>query len=124
MNRLSKLYYRNDSGTEFDLTAAHSGGAPVDAQYLVLSANGTLSNERVITAGNGISLTDAGAGSTLTISASINSDDFAFSGGHLNLKDTVVKSAGTDSGTATPSGHSLTFTGGEAIDISASVPGL
>ncbi len=116
----SKLYYRNDSGTEFDLTAAHSGGAPVDAQYLVLSANGTLSNERVITAGNGISLTDAGAGSTLTISASINSDDFAFSGGHLNLEDTVVKSAGTDSGTATPSGHSLTFTGGEAIDISAS----
>ncbi len=116
----SKLYFKNDAGTEFDLTAAASSGAPTDATYVVLSANGTLTDERVITQGDGISIQDAGAGSSLTISSSINSDDFAFSSGHLNLKDTVVKSAGTDSGTATPSAHSVTFEGGEGIDTSAS----
>ena len=44
-----------------------SGGAPTDAEYVVMSLNGTLTNERVLTAGTGISLTDGGAGSTATI---------------------------------------------------------
>ncbi len=43
--------------------------APKDAQYLTLATNATLTNERVVTAGNGITLTDAGAGSTLTIAS-------------------------------------------------------
>lgn len=43
------------------------GGAPTDAEYLVMSLNGTLTNERVLTAGTGISLTDGGAGSNATI---------------------------------------------------------
>jgi len=45
-----------------------SGGAPTDAEYVVMSLNGTLTDERVLTAGTGISLTDGGAGSTATIS--------------------------------------------------------
>lgn len=44
-----------------------SGGAPTNAEYVVMSLNGTLTNERVLTPGTGISLTDAGAGSTATI---------------------------------------------------------
>tara|TARA_R110002050_G_scaffold122428_1_gene241008 strand:- start:362 stop:2242 length:1881 start_codon:yes stop_codon:yes gene_type:complete len=43
------------------------GGAPTDAEYVTLSANGSLTNERVLTAGTGIGLVDGGAGSTLTI---------------------------------------------------------
>jgi hypothetical protein len=46
-----------------------SSGAPNSAQYVVLSADATLTNERVLTAGSGISIVDAGAGSTITISA-------------------------------------------------------
>jgi hypothetical protein len=46
------------------------GGAPTTAEYVVLSTNGSLSNERVLTAGSGITLTDGGAGSTITIAAS------------------------------------------------------
>ena len=46
------------------------GGAPTDAQYVVLSANGDLTNERVLTAGTNITITDGGAGSTVTIAAS------------------------------------------------------
>jgi len=45
------------------------GGAPTDASYVTLGVNGTLTNERVLTAGTGISLTDGGAGSTVTIAA-------------------------------------------------------
>jgi hypothetical protein len=44
------------------------GGAPVDAEYVVLALNGTLTNERVLTAGTGISIVDGGAGSTVTLS--------------------------------------------------------
>jgi hypothetical protein len=47
--------------------ASGSSGAPDDAQYVTLATNGTLTSERVLTAGTGISLTDAGAGSTVTI---------------------------------------------------------
>src|SRR5687768_17285385 len=41
--------------------------APTDASYLTLGTSSALSNERVLTAGTGITLTDAGAGSTLTV---------------------------------------------------------
>ena len=47
-----------------------SGGAPTDAEYVVMALNGTLTNERVLTAGTGISITDGGAGSTVTIASS------------------------------------------------------
>jgi len=43
------------------------GGAPTDAEYVVMSLNGTLTNERVLTAGAGISVTDGGPGSNATI---------------------------------------------------------
>lgn len=46
-----------------------SGGAPVDATYVVMSLNGTLTQERVLTAGTGITITDGGANSTVTVAA-------------------------------------------------------
>jgi hypothetical protein len=45
------------------------GGAPVNAQYVVMAADGTLTQERVLTAGTGISIVDGGAGGPVTISA-------------------------------------------------------
>lgn len=42
--------------------------APSDARYLVLAANGTLTQERVLTPGTGIGGADGGAGSTYTLS--------------------------------------------------------
>ena len=48
------------------------GGAPTSASYLTLGTNGTLTNERVLTAGADITLTDAGAGSTLTVAVTAN----------------------------------------------------
>lgn len=49
-------------------SGAASSGAPTTASYVTLGTDATLTNERVLTAGSGISLVDAGAGSTLTIS--------------------------------------------------------
>lgn len=45
------------------------GGAPTTSQYVTLATDGSLTNERVLTAGDGIDLTDAGAGSTITVAA-------------------------------------------------------
>ncbi len=58
--------YRGGSGG-----GGGGGGAPTDAQYLTLAANGGLSDERVLTAGTGISLTDGGAGGALTVANTI-----------------------------------------------------
>ncbi|MCS7003556.1 MAG: hypothetical protein NZ518_11965, partial [Dehalococcoidia bacterium] len=44
------------------------GGAPTDATYVVLSTNSTLSDERVLVAGSGLTLNDGGAGGNVTLS--------------------------------------------------------
>jgi len=50
------------------IEAGGGGSTDTSAQYLVLSATGSLSNERVFTAGTGITTIDAGAGSPYTVS--------------------------------------------------------
>lgn len=58
------------SNNRFNITitgGGGGGGAPTDAQYITLATNGTLSDERVLTAGTGISITDGGAGGAATV---------------------------------------------------------
>lgn len=43
------------------------GGAPTDVQYVTLATDGDLSDERVLTAGDGVALADGGAGGNVTI---------------------------------------------------------
>ena len=52
-----------------ETTAGGGGGAPTNAQYVALAGDATLTQERVLTAGRGVLLTDAGAGSTVTLDA-------------------------------------------------------
>lgn len=49
------------------------GGAPTDATYVTLTTNPSLTNERTLTAGTGVKLTDGGAGlpATLAINDSV-----------------------------------------------------
>jgi len=50
------------------LSASLGGGSGDSAaSYVVMSATGSLSSERVLTSGTGINVTDAGAGSTVTL---------------------------------------------------------
>ena len=60
-----ELSVRTSSGTTVSLESGNA--APVGAQYLVLAADATLTLERIITAGENVKFTDAGAGSTYTI---------------------------------------------------------
>ena len=46
-----------------------AAGAPTTAKYVVLGSDSVLTQERVLTAGSGITLTDGGANSTITIAA-------------------------------------------------------
>jgi len=46
-----------------------SGGAPSTDSYVVLSASASLPNERVLTAGTNITITDGGAGGNVTITS-------------------------------------------------------
>jgi hypothetical protein len=46
-----------------------ASGAPVDATYLTLSLNGTLTSERVLTLGNSLSATDGGGNGNYTVDA-------------------------------------------------------
>jgi len=61
-----------------------SGGAtsfaPVDATYVTLGVNGTLSGERVLTGGNGIAVTDAGANGAATVVSTRAFGYFTWSG--------------------------------------------
>lgn len=51
-----------------------AGNAPVDATYVTMSLNATLTNERVLTAGAGITITDGGPNGNVTISATLFTD--------------------------------------------------
>lgn len=52
--------------------AGQSTDAPTGAQYVTLANDGTLSAERVLTAGSGISITDGGANNPVTAAVSIS----------------------------------------------------
>lgn len=54
---------------DLDVVSGGGGGAPTNATYVTLSTNATLTNERVLTAGAGVTIVDGGAGGTVTISS-------------------------------------------------------
>ena len=58
------------AATDAATARANLGAAPLTPSFVTLGTNGELTNERVLTAGTGITLTDDGAGSTLTIASS------------------------------------------------------
>jgi len=70
-----------------------TAAAPTAASYVTMSTDATLTNERVLTAGSGISIVDGGPGSTVTISAS--------GGGGTFGQATATFSAGADAVTVT-----------------------
>lgn len=60
--------------------AAGGAGAPVGASYVVVGLDGTLTAERKLVAGAGISLADGGAGGDLSVAATVRGT----TGGHVS----------------------------------------
>lgn len=89
--------------------------APANASYLTLGTNGTLTNERVLTAGTGISFTDAGVGSTLTVANTGVTSAVAGSG--------ISVSAATGAVTIANTGVTG-LTAGTGINVSAATGGV
>lgn len=104
------LKRKNSSGTVTDLEGSQ---APVGAQYLTLATDGTLTSERVATAGKNISLTDAGAGSTATFALAIPLTDEGNSGTALTI-DFLSKPRGE---------HRFTLTGNVTLTLSNPIDG-
>jgi hypothetical protein len=60
----------NSGANRVDITLSASGGgggAPTTAQYVTLATNGSLTGERVLAVGSGLTLTDGGAGNNVTL---------------------------------------------------------
>ena len=79
------IHYRGEV-----LTSTTQTNAPNDAQYVTLAVNGDLSAERVLTAGSGISLTDAGANGAITIANTASSTTI-----NTNADNRVITGSGT-----------------------------
>lgn len=50
-----------------NVTISQTGGVSSSAQFVCLASDGSLSNERVLAAGTGITITDGGAGNNVTV---------------------------------------------------------
>ncbi|MHC4180245.1 MAG: autotransporter outer membrane beta-barrel domain-containing protein, partial [Planctomycetota bacterium] len=61
------VYYCSATNTWTYIDPAGGGGAPTNAEYVVLTLDGTLSDERVLTGGTAITLADGGAGGNATL---------------------------------------------------------
>ena len=115
------IHYRGEV-----LTSTTQTNAPNDAQYVTLAVHGDLSAERVLTAGSGISLTDAGANGAITIANTASSTTI-----NTNADNRIITgsgSAGTLNGEANltfstdlsiTSGNIVIATAGKGIDFSA-----
>jgi hypothetical protein len=106
----SNIALSTGSNGAVTISSTASGGswAPDNASYIVLSSDGTLTSERVLTAGSGISITDGGPGGTVTITATGGGGGGGGGSGTSYFSSTTVGSIFTAESTA--------FTGAELID--------
>jgi hypothetical protein len=88
------------------VTVTIPGGAPVGAEYVVMSLDATLTDERVLTAGTGILITDGGANGPVTLAVdftvvvpttrTITAGDGLIGGGDLSADRTIDAVAHAD----------------------------
>lgn len=80
----------------FQPSGGGGGGAPADATYVVMSLNPTLTNERVLTAGSNITITDGGAGGTVTIASTASGSGTVTNTGTLTANHLILGNGGVD----------------------------
>lgn len=104
-------YYTNQS---------QSGNAPTSAQYVTMALDATLGQERVLTAGNAVTITDAGANSTVTVGVSTGTFSLA---SHTHSIGSVVGSGLLiyDSGVFKVTGTAIDFADNLTVVVTGSI---
>ena len=121
-----KKIFKQRDVRETPTSTATATAVGLTGEPYVLAAAGSadLTAERILTAGEGIDLNDAGAGSTITIAgedatsankgvATFNTDNFLVTAGDVTIKD-----GGVILGTETTGNYVATAVAGEGIDVS------
>jgi hypothetical protein len=93
-------------------------GAVIDATYVTLSNDAQLENERVLTAGNGITITDGGAGSTVTIAVDTtdqNAEVATLTNKTIDLTDNTITGTTAEFNTALSDNDFATLAGIETL---------
>jgi len=89
LNTISYSVYSSSGAA----TASEPLGAPGSASYVVVGANDTLQNERILQAGTGLTLTDAGAGGGVSFAANLATTVPANLGGAaVGISNTMARS--------------------------------
>jgi hypothetical protein len=105
----SSNFLRGDN--TWAVPAGGGGGAPTDASYVVIGADSTLTDERVLTAGSNITITDGGAGGNITIAAS------GGGGGSLTVEEVDGTPSVSSVDTIVVSNGTLTDDGGGQVTV-------
>ena len=114
--------WRSDGAGTLSLVGCPAGGiAPANASYLVLGLDGTLSDERVLTAGVGTDIVDTGANGTLTLDFDSTEIGTTTWGSGAATTWTFNASAGTDC-TFTPGDAEVGF-GNCELGLGTATPG-
>lgn len=97
---------------------ALENGAVIDASFITLGTDATLINERVLTEGPGINITDGGAGSTVTVEVDkteLNSDTGTLTNKTIDLTDNTLTGTKAQFNTAMSDDNFVTLTGTETL---------
>ncbi len=101
-----------------DALDALEEGAVIEATFVTLSNNDVLDNERVLTAGTGVTITDGGAGSTVTVAAdqtTLNAATATLTNKTINLANNTITGTTAEFNTALSDNNFATLAGSETL---------
>lgn len=114
----TSTFVRSD-GTAATPAGGGSGGAPVGAGYVVLAPDGSLTHERTLTGSSTVSVTDAGAGSTVTLTVPDSSITTAKMGGDVTTAGKALLTAADAAAQKTALSLATVATSASAADITS-----
>lgn len=88
-----KFWHQTAGALYFWDGTAYQGVPPIAASYVVIGTHNALTAERTLTAGDGLALTDGGAGGAATLAVSVDNSGIEINADTLRLKDLGVTTA-------------------------------